>query len=143
MAAYRRSARSRENRQAGETAEAIAKRALIAAGYLMVERVHTPWGVVRRGKRIVSAYPKSKVSGDFRAIGPGGLSVLAECKDRKNGKLSLSNFEDHQIEALDVHARLLGISLIAWVYNGKCKLLLWETYKPVHGKPFKWEDVKC
>ena len=143
LEAFQRSARARTNRRTGETAQDIAKRALEAAGYIMVERVHTPWGVVRRGKRIVSAYPLEKVSGDFRAITPDGRSVLVECKCRQEPSLSLSDFAPHQIEALDEHYLHRGRTLIAWVYNGKCKLLNWAIYKPKHGEPLKWDEVQA
>ena len=139
---YRASVRGKRNRRTGETAEAIARRELERMGIGMLERVHTPWGIKRLGKRIISAYPKEKVSGDFRGIELGGRSVLVEVKEREDGVLSLSDFAPHQREALSKHHLLGGLSMFVWVYNGVGKILKWPADAPVDGRPLKWEAGK-
>ncbi len=104
---------------------------LRAIGVLMVERVHTPWRIERsRAKpgqpsRIIAAYPLEKVSGDFRGVLPGGKSVLVEVK--RVAHLTFGEFDKHQVDALNEHAQLGGLSLIGWVYEGGDAVLAWPV----------------
>ena len=103
-------------------------------------RVHTPWGVIRNGKRIVSAFPKEKVSGDFRAVTSGrlpdltiiagGESVLVEVKSRPN-RLQWSALEKHQVEALNEHAQY---SDHTWLFFHDSETDTITKYRwPIHG----------
>jgi hypothetical protein len=89
---------------------------LLEQHFVMVERIESAFKVFRIKGRMV-AVPAAKVSGDFRAIIPNtaGRSVLIECKWRKGDRLLWSAMEDHQIEALNKHRELGGMSLILWV----------------------------
>lgn len=104
---------------------------LRSIGVLMVERVHTPWRIERsRGRngqpsRITAAYPLQKVSGDFRGILPGGRSVMCEVK--RVDVLRFSEFDKHQVEALNDHAQLGGLSLIGWCFPGGDAVLAWPV----------------
>jgi hypothetical protein len=120
------SAQNRRNRRSGAWNEAAAQQALERLGFEMIERVETGFGVVRQGKRIVSAYPLKKVAGDFRAVAPGGRSVLVEVKSRGRDTLRWSDFEPHQREALDRHRELGGLSLVVWLPgSGDLIVLRW------------------
>ncbi len=78
-----RSMINRRNRKAGYSSEEAAAAQLRAMGFHMVEPIQTGWRVVRdRHGHIVKAFPLEKVSGDIRAVAPGGKSVLVEVKER-------------------------------------------------------------
>lgn len=125
--------RGKQARSAGKAGEALTKAALYAAGYRFIERVHTPWKVLRRpdpdakgGSRIVGAVPEDKVSGDFRAVDPRtGRSVLCEAKFDGEDRVIWSDLEEHQIAALNEHSRCGGESLFSAVIGGRAWLLRW------------------
>lgn len=107
-----------DNRKAGNAGEAIAALELRRRGVEMVEPMPTGWGIIRKGNRIVSAYPLAPVSGDFRGVMPvSGRSVLVEVKTR-DGSLPYSMLESHQHAALQRHHDLGGLSLVVWVHDG-------------------------
>ncbi|MBA3622981.1 MAG: hypothetical protein H0W48_00625 [Methylibium sp.] len=107
--------RQRQRRAHGAQAESIIPARLRALGFHLVERVHTPWQIMRGvNGRITSAFPLEKVSGDFRCVAPGGRSVLVEVKSRSR-RLPYSAVERHQALALDQHYLAGGMSLLAWV----------------------------
>lgn len=124
---YQAHTRGARNKAQGERTERLTKQALEANGVGMVERIETGFGIVRRGKRIVSAYPKARVSGDFRGV-LNGRSVLCEAKHRE-GRLQYSALEQHQREALTAHAELGGLSLVAWDTGEDLFLMQW----PIEG----------
>ena len=125
MAVALQSFTNRRNRKAGYSSEKAAAAQLRAMGFRMVEPIQTGWRVVRdRHGRIINAFPLEKVSGDIRAVAPGGRSVLVEVKER-NRNLRWSDFQPHQREALDEHAALGGLSLVAWLYRGHFYVLPW------------------
>jgi hypothetical protein len=133
-----RSARSKKNRQQGETTQLIAGRELGRCGITELEEVHTPFRVVRalrKGRRvIVDAFPLKKVSGDWRGVAPGGRSLLCEVKSRtgegRDDVLRWSDLQPHQREAMTRHAAAGGLSLLAWVRPepvATCYLLPWDS----------------
>ncbi len=107
--------RGARNRALGDAAEWQVRRHLALAGYRCIERIETGWRVHRdhRTGRIVGATPLAKVSGDFRAVAPDGRAVLVEVKQRE--RLIWSDLEDHQVKALNEHAKAGAIALLAWV----------------------------
>lgn len=121
IAKIQRSQRARASVQRGAAGEAILAQRLRAAGYLMVERIQT--GFVRRGDRWL---PGERVAGDFRAIAPGGISVLVESKMRDE-RLIWSDLERHQVAALDEHHRCGGISFLGWIHLPEVDLLRWPV----------------
>jgi hypothetical protein len=98
-------------------------------GVLMVERIHTPWNIIRHPatRKIITAFPLEKVSGDFRGVLPGGRSVLCEVKSCD--RLVFSAFDKHQITALNDHFKAGGLSLIGWKWADGNSLMRW----PVEG----------
>ena len=125
MALALQSLTNRRNRKAGFSSEEAAAAQLRALGFHMVEPIETGWRVVRdRHGRIVRAFPLEKVSGDIRAVAPGGRSVLVEVKERDRN-LRWSDFQPHQREVLTRHAALGGLSLVMWLHNGRFYVLQW------------------
>ena len=126
--------RGRRNRQLGEVGEMLTKRALDVAGALCIERVETPWRIRRNAQgRICGATPVAMVAGDFRAVGPGGRSILAETKLRE-GKLMWSDIEPHQRWSLTRHADAGGLSILAWAWTteaAECCLMDWSALIPI------------
>ncbi|MCO1599846.1 Holliday junction resolvase RecU [Desulfosporosinus nitroreducens] len=71
-----------------------------AKGLALVQKVATPWQVIRKGKQIVSAFPEEKSTVDF--IGVAGDKAIAfdakQCHDKT--RFPLSNIEPHQMDFL-------------------------------------------
>jgi hypothetical protein len=125
-----RSARSRINRRAGEEAQDIVERFMRDCGFHCVERIETGFGVVRRGKKLIGAYAKRRVSGDIKAIAKGGIAVHVEVKYRPrkpDGRLVLqiSDFETHQLDALQSVTEARGAAFVAWVVSLYPAQLFW------------------
>lgn len=111
---------AKKSQSTGRMAESLCRLALEQAGYAMIEKVETP-RIQVKGRFI---YTKT-CSGDFRAVGPGGKSVLVECKYRDR-PLRPSDFQDHQIESLRKMNKLDGISIVAHVSQNGCRLYSWK-----------------
>lgn len=122
----------RINQNRGGQGESIAANVLFARGLAMVEKIGTPTKKIpleQSGKKLLRKLGINtrdlyhvkfgeKVSGDRRAIIPEyGISVLVEVKTRLDSKLSTSDFEKHQLQALTTHVENGGISLIVWVHE--------------------------
>lgn len=68
-------------------------------GQALIQKISTPWNIVRVGKRIVSAFPEGKSTLDFRGTVKGGLSISFDCKESEDERgLPLKHIEEHQIE---------------------------------------------
>lgn len=136
--------RGRRNRAAGEAVEDYAADLLRRLGLAMIERVHTPWKVVRgKGGAIKHAFPVEKVSGDFRAVLPStGQSVLVEVKSRAQ-QLCWSDFRPHQREALTDHDAAGGLSLVVWheQQSGTVHVFAWPCPRLTRGDPLGRHEV--
>ncbi|WP_432401010.1 Holliday junction resolvase RecU [Wukongibacter sp. M2B1] len=68
-------------------------------GIALIQKISTPWKVIRNGKKIVSAFPEGKSTLDFRGTVKKGISISFDCKETLETKgLPLKNIEPHQIE---------------------------------------------
>lgn len=77
-------------------------------GIALVQKISTPWTVIRRGKQIVSAFPEGKSTLDFRGTVFPGIPVSFDCKETREEKgLPLANIPEHQIEYIR-QALLIG-----------------------------------
>src|SRR5690242_10780684 len=117
--------RQKVRRAHGEYSQGVVEKEMVSRGYRLIEAVYTPCRVVRVQGRSVSALPLKKVSGDFRAVGPDGRSILVEVKGRDEGNLPWSAFADHQVAVLTEHAEAGGESLVAWVRASTIKWFTW------------------
>lgn len=121
----------------GQQAEELVRKALVARGLRLVEKVEVGFGVTADGRR----FAKGKVSGDFRAVcpvaldgRPAGLSVLIEVKAHDE-RLGWAAFRPHQIDALDEHDAAGGITEVAWVDRGHIRFIPWFHFRLVGFRP--------
>jgi hypothetical protein len=135
-------ARGRKNYARGEVAQNAIEWRLRALGLLMVERIHTPWKIQRHPvtRKIVNAIQMEKVSGDFRALLPGGRSVLVEVKGCD--ALVFSAFARHQVDALNGHHAAGGLSLIGWQWPGGDSVMVWPVPNFHRGTSLPIETAK-
>ncbi len=116
---------ARRSQRVGSDAELVVRSRLITKGLTLVERIHVGWRKVGHGPtaRYVRCAP---VSGDWRAVARGGLSVLVECKYRSDAdRLIFSDLEPHQVAALSMHHEAGGISLLAWIHPLGVHVMRW------------------
>jgi hypothetical protein len=154
LSALLRRQRGKASQRDGEAAEVYVG-GWLAARFRMVERVRVGWKVRRGpGGRILDAWPLEPVSGDWRAVGTGGQSVLVEVKRRPVAeRLDWSDLEAHQHDGLRTHAVAGGLSLVAWVATDAARIIgLAVLLYPVSpamlvywhkGKACTWEDARA
>ena len=117
---------TRREQATGKAGEEQAASALRRFGCEMVEKIGTPVRLIPA--KITGTYKVifgEKVSGDHRAILPGGRSVLAETKTILERNLTWSDLREHQPERLDQHADCGGLSLLVWVSSGGVFIMQW------------------
>ncbi len=132
--------RGRVNKIRGDQAELLVAYHLHRLGLLAISRHETGWRVKRAGGKIIGATPMGKVPGDFRAVVPGGRSVLVEVK--RCASLTLSAFQPHSRKALEAHATAGGLSLVAWVKPGQgVAFMVWGSIVP--GMSVPWVLAEC
>jgi len=68
-------------------------------GIALIQKISTPWKVVRVGKKIVSAFPEEKSTLDFRGTVKGGIPISFDCKESEDERgLPLKYIKPHQID---------------------------------------------
>ena len=125
--------RGKRSRDIGEAGETLVRHALQRLGMQRINRVHTPFKIIRindprapGGSQIVNAVPQESVEGDFRCVDPTGKSVLVEVKTHTTtDRVVWSDFEDHQIEALNGHHLAGARALVAVVLHDRAQVLEW------------------
>lgn len=115
-----------------------------AKGIALVQKISTPWNVVRRGKQIVSAYPKGKSTLDFRGTVAGGISISFDCKESSVEKgLPLDYIKEHQVEYMKSAIGMGEISFILtnikpldkyYIVEGEMVIDYWGRWKANKGK---------
>ena len=74
----------------------------IKDGKAYIFKLHTDWQVQRRGKFIVSAFPKAKSLTDFFGVLSTGEAIAIEVKNTNNKtSFPLSNIKEHQFVFLE------------------------------------------
>lgn len=66
-------------------------------GKALIQKVPTPWKVIRRGKQIVSAHPAEKSTVDFVGVADGKAIAFDAKSTRELTRFPLSNIEVHQM----------------------------------------------
>ncbi|NLY44752.1 MAG: Holliday junction resolvase [Tissierella sp.] len=110
----------------------------------LVQKISTPWTVIRRGKQIVSAFPEGKSTLDFRGTVFPGVSVSFDCKETTDKRgLPLANIAEHQIDYIR-QALLMGEASFILCYikpldqryfiDGGVVLEHWDRWKENKGK---------
>ncbi|TCX51964.1 MULTISPECIES: Holliday junction resolvase RecU [unclassified Dehalobacter] len=113
-------------------------------GIALIQKISTPWKVIRRGNQIVKAFPEGKSTLDFRGTVKGGFSVSFDCKESEDGRgLPLSYIEPHQIdyirEALAMNEMSFILCLIKpmdkrYLIPGALVLEHWDFWQRNKGK---------
>ena len=83
-------------------------------GIALIQKISTPWIVIRRGKQIVSAFPEGKSTLDFRGTVKGGTSISFDCKENKKEErgLPLRYIQEHQIKYMRQALEIGEVSFI-------------------------------
>ena len=107
-------------------------------GIAHIEKVPTPWKVVRRGNRIISAFPEKKGTVDFIGVSHGRMIAFDAKSTRERTRFPLDNIEDHQMAFLK-----------SWKDQGAIAFFLVEFVKhqEVYFLPYReaekwWEEAK-
>lgn len=114
-------------------------------GLALIQKISTPWTVIRRGKQIVSAFPQGKSTLDFRGTAKGGISISFDCKENKKEErgLPLSYIQDHQIEYMRQALEMGEVSFILcymtmedkrYFISGDNVICYWDRWQRNKGK---------
>lgn len=113
-------------------------------GIALIQKISTPWTVIRRGKQIVSAFPEGKSTLDFRGTVFPGVSISFDCKETTEEKgLPLSNIAPHQIEYMRQALSIGEASFILcyikpldkrYFIDGAAVLERWDRWQENKGK---------
>lgn len=115
-----------------------------ARGIALIQKISTPWNVVRSGNRIISAFPEGKSTLDFRGTVSGGLSISFDCKESENiAGLPLKHIQPHQIEYIrnalavgEISFLLCFIKLLnqRFLIPGQTVLDYWDEWQKNKGR---------
>lgn len=108
-------------------------------GIALVQKISTPWNVVRKGKKIVNAYPTGKSTLDFRGTVKGGVPISFDCKETTDKKgLPLANIQDHQLDFIRQELEMGAVSFILvhmkhvdkyFIIHGETVVKYWDMWK--------------
>lgn len=151
---YRRRVLGKHSQAKGKRGESVAERLLRQKGVLMVEKIATPVKIVdskrTRGRQWHRIVWGEKVSGDRRGLLPGGRRVLAEVKSRQHN-LRWSDFQAHQIEALNENHAHGGLSLVVYIHPQVHVVMEWpmegfdgsySSITPEEAPDHEWKGVE-
>lgn len=110
----------------------------------LIQKISTPWKVIRRGTQIISAFPEGKSTLDFRGTIKKGISISFDCKESEDRRgLPLAYIKEHQIDYMK-EALIVGeISFILcllkksnkrYLIPGQIVLDYWDTWQKNKGK---------
>lgn len=109
-----------------------------------IQKISTPWKVIRRGKDIVSAYPEEKSTLDFRGTVKGGQSVSFDAKESEVEQgLPLKHIEPHQVDyirlALELSEKTFILCYIKpldshFIIDGAEVVQYWDRWQENKGK---------
>ena len=122
----------------------LANAAYLERGIALVQKISTPWVVIRRGKQIVSAFPESKSTLDFRGTVKGGTSISFDCKESEDERgLPLKHIQPHQKDYMR-NAMGVGEEILILCYmkkfdkryriKGQTVLDYWDRWQENKGK---------
>lgn len=121
-----------------------ANEAYLQRGIALVQKISTPWVVIRQGARIVNAFPEGKSTLDFRGTVRGGISISFDCKESEDERgLPLKHIQPHQIEymrqAIKVREEFFILCYMKkfdkrYKIDGQTVLYLWDLWQANKGK---------
>lgn len=114
-------------------------------GIALIQKISTPWTVIRRGKQIVSAFPEGKSTLDFRGTVRGGTSISFDCKENRKEErgLPLSYIQPHQIDYIRQALEVGEVSFILcymamedkrYFISGDNVIRYWDRWQKNKGK---------
>lgn len=113
-------------------------------GMALVQKISTPWTVIRQGARITSAFPSGPSTLDFRGTVVGGTSISFDCKESSEEKgLMLRNIQEHQIEYMRTALKMGEITFLLVhikpldkysMVSGEQTMEYWDRWKLNKGK---------
>ncbi len=113
-------------------------------GVALIQKISTPWTVIRKGKQIVSAFPEGKSTVDFRGTVKPRIPVSFDCKETKDERgLPLANIADHQIDYIRAALEVGEISFILcymvkldkrYYISGEKVMYFWDRWQKNKGK---------
>lgn len=113
-------------------------------GIANIQKISTPWKVIRQGNRIVSAFPEGKSTLDFRGTVAGGIPVSFDAKESEDERgLPLGHMRQHQVEYIRKALPLGEVSFIVclvkplgaiYVADGADVVRLWDLWQKSKGK---------
>lgn len=93
-----------------------------AKGIALIQKVATPWKVVRKGKQIVSAFPEKKSTVDFIGVYKG-KAVAFDVKQTENKtRFPYANIEDHQLDYMQKWEANGGLSFFLIEFKAHQKI---------------------
>lgn len=119
-----------------------------------IQKVATPWKVIRRGKKIVNAFPEGKSTVDYIGVYNGRPIAFDAKSTRETTRFPLSNIEDHQHEFLKQWQQNGGISFILIGFEKKHEVYIltinqlqkWLESAENGGRksiPYEWFMINC
>ena len=115
-----------------------------ARGIANIQKISTPWKVIRQGNRIVSAFPEGKSTLDFRGTVRGGIPVSFDAKESQDERgLPLKHIQPHQVEYIRTALALGEVSFLLCcvkplgtfgVIPGETVIRQWEHWRENKGK---------
>ena len=115
-----------------------------AQGVANIQKISTPWKVIRQGKQIVSAFPEGKSTLDFRGTVRGGIPVSFDAKESEDVRgLPLKHIQPHQIDYIRDALPLGEVSFLLccikptgalYIVHGADVLRHWDYWKNNKGK---------
>lgn len=121
----------------------LANLAYFRKGIALVQKIATPWKVVKRGS-ILQAYPSQKSTLDFRGTIKNGVSISFDCKETEDSRgLPLKSIQPHQIRYIEDALKVGEISFILcflksenkrFLIHGQIVLDYWDAWQKNKGK---------
>jgi recombination protein U len=124
--------RSHANRGMGlETLIEYANAQYASKGIALIQKVSTPWKVIRKGKQIVSAFPEKKSTVDFTGVYKGSAIAFDAKETDLKTRFPLANVEQHQIDFMR-----------KWEANGGTAFLIinFKAHNEIYLLPFAYID---
>lgn len=113
-------------------------------GIALIQKISTPWKVIRSRTRIVSAFPEGKSTLDFRGTIKDGIPISFDCKESEDERgLPLAYIKPHQIEyirlALEVGEKAFILCYMKrdnrrYYITGETVLEYWDYWQLNKGK---------
>lgn len=103
-----------------------------AKGIALIQKVATPWKVIRKGKQIVNAFPEKKSTVDFIGVYNGKPIAFDAKQTELKTRFPYANVEKHQIDFMRRWEETGGIAFM---------LIEFKAHKKTFLVPFAYFDA--